>query len=150
MSKLETARLIDANESRNVSRLPLRGFIKYVGASALACIALAGCGGSGNGNANPNKTYTEISDNHLGVAVFSSPSGAAVPNDVPGRIPYGTHVQVVCYAPNSSGMSSVNDFYLVQGGKWDGMFAVADSFANGGPMGPNPYNIDPKVPECVK
>lgn len=161
MAQLKTEGFLETKKERpDTSRFPLRGLMRYVSASALACLALAGCGGSGNANSasteqdsfHPpsNKTFTEISDNHLGVAVFSAPDGAAVPNNVPGRISYGTRVQVACFAPNLSGMSSVNDFYLVEGGKWDGMFAVADSFANGGPMGPNSDNIDPKVPECSR
>lgn len=148
-------------------RIPLSKLARFAGISTTAGLALAACGGSSSSSASSehlnttdnaahvshfrppsNKTFPERSDNHLGVAVFSSPEGAPTPSNVPARIPYGTRVQVGCVAPNESGMSSVNAFYLVEGGKWDGMFAVADSFANGGPMGPNPDNIDHRVPDC--
>lgn len=138
--------------------------------------ALAGCGSSAKHNTASNsnnastdvsvsngtaparhhsgRLHVEIADNHLGTPLFSSPEGGAVPNGVPGRIKYGTRVLVECYAPNQSGMTSVNDFYLIMGGVHGQMkdirhtYAPADTFANGGPMGNNPDTIDPAVPKC--
>jgi hypothetical protein len=162
--------MIKQDERPNRAR-SFRNLLRYGTPALLASLALAACGSSSRSSSASEhdstagtgsfagsapsfrppspRTFTETSDNHLGAAVFSSPEGAAVPNNIPGRIPYGTHVLVACVAPNLSGMSSVNDFYLVESGQWRSMFAVADSFANGGPMGPNPNNIDPHVPECV-
>lgn len=98
--------------------------------------------------AAPSGQHDEIADNQLGTPVFSSPLGGAAPNGVRGRIPYDTHVMVECYAQNESGMSSINVFYKIVGGEWNGLYAPANTFANGGPMGPNGNNIDPNVGQC--
>lgn len=42
--------------------------------------------------------YTETTGNHLGTDVFSDPAGDAVTSG-PVSIPYGTHVEVRCWAP---------------------------------------------------
>lgn len=140
----------------------LQRLISHIIALLVITGVLAGCGGgkplsttkntkasSQKGSAfNNGKTYLEITDNHLGTPVFSSADGAAVPNRVPARIPFKTRVHVLCVAPNTSGMVSVNAFYLITGGKWNRMYAPANTFANGGPLGPNPYNIDKRVPKC--
>jgi hypothetical protein len=171
ISAQEAPTFVTRQDERPNRARSFRNLLRYGTPALLASLALAACGSSNRASSTSehnstssagsaagsvpsfhppsSRTFTEISDNHLGVAVFSSPEGAAVPNNVPGRIPYGVQVQVACVAPNLSRMSSVNDFYLVESGQWRGMLAVADSFANGGPMGPNPDNIDPHVPECV-
>lgn len=92
--------------------------------------------------------FTEHADNHRGVPVFADTNGAAVPDGVPALIPYGTAVQVKCYAPNNSGMASINHFYRIVGGKWDGMYAPANTFDNNAGMGPNTVALDPRVPAC--
>ena len=169
--RLKTPDTITSSQPKfDRARYPLYN-LRYAAIPVIAGLAFAACGNSSKPTANsgtnasattettaaaaPNyrppssQTYTEISDNTNGVAVFSSPEGGAVPNNVPPRIPYGTHVQVACFAPNLSGMASVNDLYLIESGPWQNMYGVADSFANGGPMGQNSDNIDPAVPKCI-
>lgn len=131
-----------------------------VGGVALLSVAaaLTGCGGGSSKSVSAEGTDShpgsrtpvpEIADNHRGTQLFGSPEGAAVPDGVPGSIEYGTRVLVRCYVPNRSDMSSINDFYLIVGPEeLRGTYAPADTFANGGPIGPNPYTIDPRVPEC--
>ena len=89
------------------------------------------------------KLYTEETYNHLGTDVFSDPAGAAVSSG-PGSIPFGTNVQVKCYAPNESTMTSINDFYLVETSPWKGEYAPANTFLNADTTG----SLDPKVPKC--
>jgi hypothetical protein len=120
--------------------------------------ALAGCGGGSPGSVNGESTGShpasgtpvpEIADNHRGTQLFGSPEGAAVADGVPGEIEYGARVLVRCYVPNRSDMSSINDFYLIVAPEdLRGTYAPANTFANGGPMGPNSETIDPRVPEC--
>jgi hypothetical protein len=94
----------------------------------------------------PTGAVTEIADNRNGVAVFADPTGAAV--DAP-RIPFATHVQVACVAPNESGIVSINAFYLIETPPWKGVYAPADTFANGDSVGaPGSTNIDPAVTPC--
>lgn len=91
-------------------------------------------------------TVTEVADNRNGVPVFASPAGAS--SNAP-RIPFGTRVLVACFAPNESGIVSINAFYLVRTRPWDNVYAPADTFANGDPLGmPGSTNIDPAVPAC--
>ncbi|MGD0555418.1 MAG: hypothetical protein ABSA93_10615 [Streptosporangiaceae bacterium] len=87
--------------------------------------------------------YTEVTDNHLGTDVFQDPEGDAVTSG-PAAIPYGTRVGVKCWAPNESGMGSINAFYLLETPPWKGDFAPANTFLNADTAG----SIDPNVPEC--
>lgn len=96
-------------------------------------------------------SHTEVTDNQLGTPVFGQPNGAAPPNDVPQSIPYNTAVQVACYVPNNAGnFSSINDYYKIVGGTWNGLWAPANTFANGEPVGPNQpeVSLDKNVPMC--
>ena len=98
---------------------------------------------------SPTKTtFTEISDNTNGAPVFADNRGSAVPEGVPPRIPYGQKVEVKCYEPNASGMTSVTSFYAIEGGTWDGMRVVGDTMENGGGMGYNTVTRDPQLPPC--
>jgi hypothetical protein len=112
--------------------------------------------GSGTSTVSPNPsrshapfiTIIETADNHLGSTVVADPSGKAVPNNVPGRLPYGTAVGVDCYADNASGMPSVNSWYHIvnsPNNQWNGMYVAANTMDNGGPMGPNDVNFDPRL-----
>jgi hypothetical protein len=89
------------------------------------------------------KLYWELTDNHLGTDVFSDPMGDAV---TAGQefIPYHTNVRVKCWAPNESGMGSINVFYLVETPPWAGEYAPANTFLNADTSG----SLDPDVPEC--
>jgi hypothetical protein len=79
--------------------------------------------------------------------VFSNAQGGAVSQDE--RIPYDIHVDVKCWVPNESSMSSVNAFYLIETVPWRGDYAPANTFANGDPVGqPGSTAIDAAVPEC--
>lgn len=92
------------------------------------------------------RTYAEIADNHRGIPVFANDQGAA--SNAP-SIPFGTPVQVLCWAPNDSGMSSINSFYLIADGTWAGTYASANTFANGDSLGgAGSTAIDPAVPKC--
>jgi hypothetical protein len=91
----------------------------------------------------PGKLHKELTDNHLGTPVFSDPMGDAVTGG-PERIPYGTQVLVKCWAPNESGMGSINAFYLVETRPWAGEYAPANTFLNADTAG----TLDPDVPKC--
>jgi hypothetical protein len=93
--------------------------------------------------AKTGKLYPEVTDNHLGTDVFADPMGDAVTSG-PVSIPYGTHVLVKCWAPNESGMGSINDFYLIETKSWTGDYAPANTFLNADTTGA----LDPDVPEC--
>jgi hypothetical protein len=65
----------------------------------------------------PGRRILEYADNTNGSPVFASPQGAPVVGNLPGRIPYGTKVYVVCWAPNGvAGMNSVTALYLIASG----------------------------------
>jgi hypothetical protein len=101
--------------------------------------------------ASAPRTYTETTDNHNGTPIFSSPSGGALPNGMPGAIPYDTPVQVKCWAPNTAGMPSVNAFYDIVGpAPYENVYGSASTFANGDPLGDpgGTHTIDSAVPEC--
>lgn len=163
----------DIDETQAVrSRSSRRAAIRF-GGGVLGLTLIAGCASTGGGdvNARPTQaavssqsanqappaeqasptshmqTYTEHADNHLGVPVFADPAGAALKHE-PARIGYGTAVQVACFALNRSGMSSINGFYEIVGGTWNGDFAPANTFDNNAGMGPNPVDRDPRVPNC--
>jgi hypothetical protein len=93
--------------------------------------------------ASPGKLHWEETYNHLGTDVFRDDYGDAVTSG-PESIPFGTWVQVKCWAPNNSGMESINVFYLVETSPWKGGYAPANTFLNGDTSG----DLDPKVPEC--
>jgi hypothetical protein len=57
---------------------------------------------AGGGRIGTGTPYTEVTDNHLGADVFSSPEGA-VPTGESAQILFGTTVTVKCPAPNGSG-----------------------------------------------
>ncbi len=91
-------------------------------------------------------TLIEIAANHRGSSTFTDPGGAA---SNAGSIPFGTHVAVSCQAPNLSGMSSINAFYKVETEPWKGLYAPANTFANGDVLGSNgTHDIDTAVPQC--
>jgi CRP/FNR family transcriptional regulator, cyclic AMP receptor protein len=89
------------------------------------------------------KFYSEETDNHLGTDVFRDPMGDAVISG-PISIPFGTYVRVKCWAPNESGMGSINAFYLIETSPWAGEYAPANTFLNADTSG----SLDPHVPEC--
>ena len=93
------------------------------------------------------RIFTEIADNRNGIQVFGSPGGSST--NAP-EIPFATRVKVACYAPNESGMTSINAFYLIKSpSPWQNVYAPADTFANGDPVGePGSTDIDPAVPRC--
>jgi hypothetical protein len=92
-------------------------------------------------------TVVEYADNRDGSPVYAGPSGE--PAEGPGVIPYGTKVEVSCYAPDRSGMDSVNGFYRISGGPWDGDYVVADTMTNGGKVGDRSSPArDERVHEC--
>lgn len=94
------------------------------------------------------RTYPEIADNENGIPVFSTPDGKVA--SVKG-IPFRRVVQVLCWTSNISGAASVNAWYYVVGPKpWRRVFASANTFANGDPVGitTNVHQIDSKVPKC--
>ncbi|MFE9449551.1 hypothetical protein [Streptomyces sp. NPDC006739] len=96
----------------------------------------------------PGRTTVEIADNHNGVPVFANPRGATAAKE---SIPFNTSVPVSCWTADASGMASVNAFYLIGGGAWKGLYAPANTFANGDPVGEQggSHDIDPKVPRCA-
>jgi len=47
-------------------------------------------------------------------------------------------------------MSSINYFYHIVGGEWNGLYAPANTFDNGAEMGPNSVNVDPRVVKCAQ
>ncbi|MGH3185669.1 MAG: hypothetical protein ACRDPY_00805 [Streptosporangiaceae bacterium] len=98
---------------------------------------------SGAPNRSTDKLYTEVTDNHLGTDVFKDPMGDAV-TSAPISIPYGTQVLVKCWAPNESGMGSINVFYLIETRPWAGEYAPANTFLNADTTGA----LDPDVHEC--
>jgi hypothetical protein len=100
-------------------------------------------GQSGAPSGPTGKLYTEVTDNHLGSDVFKDTMGDAVTGG-PVSIPYGRQVLVKCWAPNESGMGSINAFYLIETKPWVGDYAPANTFLNAGTTGA----LDPDFPEC--
>jgi hypothetical protein len=91
--------------------------------------------------------HTEIADVRSGVPVFASNQGTrASVRD----IPIGKHVLVRCKAPNYSGISNINFFYLIETPPWRGDYASANSFANGAKVGvtTNSHPVDHRVANC--
>lgn len=113
--------------------------------------AAGGSGSSTGGTGGPDKSgdVREQSDNHHGVSVYANPQGEAAPGSVPHLIPYATTVNVKCYELNQSSMSSVTAFYKIDGGTWDGLWAVSDPFTNGDALGKQGgSSLDKRVPHC--
>lgn len=129
-----------------------RRVLMGAGAAALALVGLGGAwfftaGDSAAGGQGAR--IEEIAGNRKGSPVFADPSGAPLAAPIPPRIPYGTAVTVACLAPNSSGMTSVSGFYLIDGGTWNGTYVVADTMTNGAALGDvSSPNVDPRVPAC--
>ena len=98
---------------------------------------------SASPSVSPGELYEELTDNRLNTSVYSDPMGDAVASG-PGYIPFHTQVMVKCWAPNESGMGSINVFYLVETPPWAGEYAPADTFLNGDTAG----TLDPLVPKC--
>lgn len=96
----------------------------------------------------PPQTFKELADNRQGVPVFSDNKGSALKNGEPARIPYDTEVEVQCVAPNNSGITSINALYRVIGGQWNGDYVPANTMDNNAGLGPNPVDLDPRVPAC--
>lgn len=113
--------------------------------------ASTGVGVGASPSAGPKlRIVEELADNRNGVPVFSDNAGSAFENGKPDRIAYGVGVLVDCYAPNRSGMGSINAFYHVaeSGGQWDGGFIPANTMDNGAGLGPNAVTLDPRVQQC--
>jgi hypothetical protein len=91
-------------------------------------------------------TVIEYGDWRPGIVVYANTGAAST--DLP-VIPFNQGVVIVCVAPNESGITTINKFYLIGSGKWKGTYASANEFTNGGPKGdPADPNIDPAVPPC--
>lgn len=82
-----------------------------------------------------------------GIAVYSDVRGTGA--DVR-SIPFGQRVTVVCVAPNESGISTINAFYLISTPPWRGRFASANQFLNGTRLGEttNAGQLNPDVQKC--
>jgi hypothetical protein len=87
--------------------------------------------------------HKEEAYNHTGTEVFRNPMGSAIVGG-PASIPFGTQVLVKCWAPNESGMTSINAFYLVETSPWVGEYAPANTFLNADTSGA----LDTQVPRC--
>lgn len=96
------------------------------------------------------RVWREQADNHNGSALYTDVSGTQA--DGGAHIPYGDWVDVSCYAPNGTGMSSINYLYLIADGKYAGLYTPANTFANGDPFGVpgGSHDIDPNVPPCAQ
>jgi hypothetical protein len=104
--------------------------------------ALASASSSTSSSSASGRLYREETYNHLGTRVFSNPMGGAVGGSQ--SIEFGTYVLVKCWAPNESGMSSINVFYLLETPPWTGEYAPANTFLNADTKG----SLDPDVPRC--
>ena len=88
-------------------------------------------------------------DNRLGATVFGNPEGAAFLGGAGSNVSYGVALDIACMTPNLTGVSSINALYEVADGAWRGGLVPANVMDNGGPMGPNSYDTDPRVPNCT-
>lgn len=130
---------------------------------AVAVIVSVG-GGAGKGRGNGSGTVPrssvptlreqtglparrEIADVRAGIAVYSDNFGTGANR---ADIPIGRGVTVVCVASNYSDITSINSFYLVATPPWRGLFASANQFANGAPVGvtTNSDPVDPHLRKC--
>jgi hypothetical protein len=96
---------------------------------------------------NNSAFRTEVADVRKGIVVYRDlrASAANAPD-----IPIGKRVLVACKAPNRSGITTINAFYLIATPPWRGLLASANQFANGAPVGvtTNADPIDKKVKNC--
>jgi hypothetical protein len=81
----------------------------------------------------------ETADARPGIVVYANNRGTT---SHASDIPIGKRVRVVCRAPNYSGITTINAFYLIATPPWRGLFASANEFANGAPVGVR-TNVDP-------
>jgi hypothetical protein len=89
---------------------------------------------------------TEIASGHPGSPAFTDPRLDAA---TVSSIPFGTRVQVACFTLNESRTGGMSVFYLIETPPWNGLFAPANTFANGNPAGAaGAASIDPKVVQC--
>lgn len=95
-----------------------------------------------------SSVHREQADNRSGTPLFSDIVGTQA--DGGGRIPFGTWVDVSCYAPNGTGDASINALYYITDGAYKGLYAPANTFANGDPVGVSggTHDIDATVPPC--
>jgi hypothetical protein len=94
------------------------------------------------------KPRYEVGDVRAGIRVYRDNQGTpANASD----IPIGQEVLVVCRAENYSGIGTINYFYLLATPPWRGLFASANQFANGQPVGvtTNAGELDPHVKPCI-
>ena len=97
----------------------------------------------------PSGRVRELADNRQGSPVYAAPDGTPVQQAGYARMPYGTEVWVRCFQPDQSGMATVTAFYLIDGGKWAGLWVVSDTMTNGGPLGNTTTPpVDAHVPHC--
>jgi hypothetical protein len=112
--------------------------------------------GIGNGSPDPSfepdasaRVVVEYADNRGGSPVFADPMGKAVENTDEETIPYEEEVPVSCFTKNKSGIESVNYFYLVASGRWQGDYVPANTMTNGGAIGDEGSPaLDPRVKPC--
>jgi hypothetical protein len=114
------------------------GNLAYVSASDAAARAA-----SASPTEQPGRLYREVTYNRHGTPVFANPTGDPVTSGPP-SIPFGTHVEVKCWAVNVSSMGSINASYLIETPPWEGDYAPANTFLNADTGGA----IDPDVPQC--
>lgn len=93
------------------------------------------------------KPRREVADVRKGIVVYTDNLGTRAKAI---DIPIGKRVVVVCHAPNYSGSGTINAFYLIATPPWRGLFASANQFANGAPVGvtTDASPIDPEVHAC--
>lgn len=93
------------------------------------------------------KARWETADVRAGIVVYADNGGRPANAD---DIPIGKRVLVACVAQNNSGIASINAFYLIASPPWRGLFASANQFANGVPVGEttNAGQLDTKVKPC--
>lgn len=145
------------------------GLLLLPGACALNSGGAAEGAGSSPGaeaSATPPSavSFRELADNRNGVPVFSDNKGSALTRGEDSRIPYATAVEVDCVAPNLSGITSINALYRIvrvpnpadpnqndtdPRHNWTGDFVPANTMDNNAGLGPNPVDLDLRVPPCA-
>lgn len=97
----------------------------------------------------PGKSHREIADYRGGITVYSTAQGLVAPMRA---IPFKKAVYVGCWISSAPAqMPSVNAWYLITGPKpWVDVYASANEFANGDPVGvnTNAHTIDHHVLPC--
>ncbi len=103
------------------------------------------CGTYDEPQSDDGQPVEEIACNRNGTPVFGGPDGSPRPDGVPARIPFGTHVHIMCITSAAdAGMASVVNFYVIADGPWAGTYGSADTFWNGGMNN----DLNPRVPRC--